>query len=60
MDNLLNENDLAARLSLSVATLRAWQLKSYGPNWCKLGSAIGYAPADVEAWLSSCVTGSGR
>jgi predicted DNA-binding transcriptional regulator AlpA len=60
MDTLLNEKNLAARLSLSVATLRAWRLKGYGPKWCKLGSAVRYAPADVEAWLSSCQAGGGR
>ena len=51
-DRLLNERDVAARLGLSVATLRRWRLVRQGPKWLKLGSAVRYRPADIETHIN--------
>jgi predicted DNA-binding transcriptional regulator AlpA len=57
MDSFLNEKQLAAYLGISVAALRAWRLKGLGPRFVKLGSAVRYDPAAVQAWLVSCPSG---
>jgi predicted DNA-binding transcriptional regulator AlpA len=52
----LNEKELSAILTVSVATLRRWRLLGQGPRATKIGAAVRYKPADIEAFLSRCPT----
>ena len=56
-DQLLNERELAAHLTVSVATIRRWRLFGHGPKYIKIGAAVRYRAEDVSAWLNSCPTG---
>jgi predicted DNA-binding transcriptional regulator AlpA len=60
MDAFLDEKALAAYLSVSVATLRAWRLRGTGPEYRKLGSAVRYHSAAIQSWLASRPSGGGR
>ena len=46
----LDENELAARLGLSVKTLRRWRQEQLGPVFCKLGARVTYLISEVEAF----------
>ena len=51
---LLDENAVAARLGLSVRTLRNWRVRGVGPRFIRLSRrAVRYAQADVDAWLAA-------
>ena len=52
----LNEKELSTILSVSVATLRRWRLLGQGPRATKIGAAVRYKPADIEAFLNQCPT----
>jgi predicted DNA-binding transcriptional regulator AlpA len=58
-DALLNEREVAALTTMSVASLRRWRLQGdAGPKFIKVGgSAVRYRLSDVEAWLSSQPSG---
>ena len=60
----LSEREAASRLSLSVATLRAWRKKSRGPRFVRFGRAVRYIDSDVrrfiEAHLVSVVAEEGE
>ncbi len=52
--HLLDENAVAARLGLSVRTLRNWRVRGVGPRFIRLSRrAVRYAPADVDAWIAA-------
>lgn len=50
---LLTEQDAALALSLSVRTLQAWRVRGGGPLFVRLGRAVRYRPADLDAWLDA-------
>ena len=50
----LTEHEVAARLRLSVATLRAWRLKNKGPRFVRLGRAVRYPEEDVARFVEAC------
>jgi excisionase family DNA binding protein len=50
----LTEQQVAARLGLSVATLRAWRLKGKGPPFVRFGRAVRYLEEDVERFVEAC------
>lgn len=50
---LLNEQQAAKALTVSVATMRRWRLLRQGPKYLKIGASVRYRPADLEAWLDS-------
>jgi excisionase family DNA binding protein len=54
----LTEHEVAARLGLSVATLRAWRLKAKGPDFVRFGRAVRYLEADVDRFVDSCRSNS--
>jgi predicted DNA-binding transcriptional regulator AlpA len=56
-DAMLNERDVARLTGLSVATIRRRRLFRQPPKYYKLGSAVKYKSADVEAWINSQPTG---
>ncbi len=48
---LLTETEAAALLGLKVATLRRWRWAGKGPRFLKIGGAVRYDPADLEAFM---------
>lgn len=50
---LVNEHETAARLGLTVATLRRWRWAGRGLGWCKIGSAVRYDPDVIEAFIEA-------
>jgi excisionase family DNA binding protein len=47
----LTEREVADRLGLSVATLRAWRHRGKGPRFLRLGRSVRYLPADVDDFV---------
>ena len=45
---LLNENEAARRLGLSVKTLRRWRWAGKPPRFIKIGAAVRYDPPDLD------------
>jgi len=56
-DILLDEQSVAAKLNISVATLRKRRQEQRPPRWIKLGTSVRYRAEDIEAWLDSCPSG---
>jgi predicted DNA-binding transcriptional regulator AlpA len=52
-NRLIDEHEAAARLGLTVATLRRWRWARRGPGWVKLGSAVRYAPSELERFIEA-------
>ena len=51
---LLDEQELAARLNISVSTLRNWRVARRGPPFVKLGlRSVRYRLADVEGFIQA-------
>ena len=49
----LTDQEVASRLGLSVATLRAWRRRGVGPRFVRFGRAVRYMPEDVERYVRS-------
>ena len=47
---LLKEAEAAEMLGLEVSTMRRWRWAGRGPRYLKLGGAVRYDPADIEAF----------
>jgi excisionase family DNA binding protein len=47
----LTEREVAERLGLSVATLRAWRHRGKGPRFLRLGRSVRYLPSDVDDFV---------
>ena len=61
MSNLMTEEEVSKRLSVSLASLRRWRVVGRGPVFLKVGSLVRYRPEDLDAWLESLpIGGSGR
>ncbi|MFO1127865.1 MAG: helix-turn-helix domain-containing protein [Rhodospirillales bacterium] len=50
---LINETRAAQVLGLKVSTLRRWRWLGQGPRFIKVGTAVRYDPADVEAFIAA-------
>ena len=50
----LTEHEVADRLRLSVATLRAWRLRNKGPRFVRFGRALRYPEEDVVRFVEAC------
>ena len=48
---LFNEKDAAAILCVKVPTLRRWRWAGGGPRFLKIGGAVRYDLADLEAFI---------
>jgi predicted DNA-binding transcriptional regulator AlpA len=57
IEKLLNEREVAAVLSVSVATIRRWRLLGQGPKYRKIGASVRYRSADIAVWVDACPTG---
>jgi excisionase family DNA binding protein len=49
----MTEQEVARRLRLSVATLRAWRHRRRGPRYVRLGRAVRYLVSDVDQFVQS-------
>jgi excisionase family DNA binding protein len=49
----LSTEELATRTGIPAETLRYWRQLGKGPAYMRLGRAIRYRLADVEAWEES-------
>ena len=50
---LLKEHEAAQRLRLKVTTLRRWRWAGTGPEFLKIGAAVRYDPAVLEAFIEA-------
>ncbi len=50
---LVTEHEAARLLGLSVKTLRRWRWAGKGPNFVKIGSAVRYEPAELQALIDA-------
>jgi predicted DNA-binding transcriptional regulator AlpA len=56
---LLNVNQAAERLGVSVSYLNKLRMSDEGPTFMKLGARrVAYDPADLASWLNDCRRGS--
>jgi predicted DNA-binding transcriptional regulator AlpA len=53
IEHLLNEYQAAAFLNLAVPTLRRWRWAGRGPRFVKIGAAVRYEPAELEAYIAA-------
>ena len=51
---LVNQHGAAHHLSVAVPTLRKWRVHGGGPIFLKLGRAVRYDVADLDAWVDAC------
>ncbi len=52
--NLLTPQEVAALTGLSLETLAQWRSQARRIPYLKLGRAVRYDPADVQAYLEGC------
>lgn len=57
MLDVLTEEQVAKRLSVSLASVRRWRLEKRGSVFKKVGALVRYRPEDVDAWLDALPTG---
>ena len=50
---LLNEEQAAELLALSIRTLQAWRLRGVGPRYVRAGRAIRYQQSELVEWISA-------
>ena len=50
---MLDDLQVAKYLRMSVASVRRWRVLRQGPKFFKIGSAVRYRKADLDAWLDS-------
>lgn len=55
--DLLQENDVAQFLTVSVAALRRWRVERRGPKYIKVGALVRYRRCDVEHWIATRPSG---
>jgi DNA-binding transcriptional MerR regulator len=49
---LLTLDEVAARYSIPIATLRFWRHKGQGPPSARIGRRVVYREADCENWIN--------
>ena len=49
----LTEREVADRLGLAVATLRAWRHRGKGPRFLRLGRSVRYLRSDVDDFVQA-------
>ena len=52
-NRLVDEHEAAARLGLTVATMRRWRWARRGPHWVKVGAAVRYLPSDLANFIEA-------
>lgn len=56
IDNLITEEEAAARFGRSRNWLRNMRLAGKGPTYMPIGNTIMYDPDDVDAWMDTLKT----
>lgn len=54
----LNQKQLAARWSVSEASLERWRSEGIGPKFLKICGRVLYRQVDIEAYEESCLATS--
>lgn len=54
----VDEDAAAARIGLAVSTLQKKRVSGDGPPFVKLGRAVRYRLADLDAWVAARVVSS--
>jgi predicted DNA-binding transcriptional regulator AlpA len=49
--DLLNIEQVADRLTVSVGCIRAWRSRGEGPPAIRVGAALRWDPVEVDEWL---------
>lgn len=49
---MMTEHDVANLLSVAPATLRRWRWAGKGPSYVKVGHAVRYASAALDAFIA--------
>jgi predicted DNA-binding transcriptional regulator AlpA len=57
---LLSPPDLSALIGVDQRTLAVWRSQRRGPDFVKLGRAVFYRRADVNAWIELNVSPTDR
>lgn len=57
---LLSPTDLSALIGVDERTLAVWRAQRRGPDFVKLGRAVFYRRADVNAWIELNVSPTDR
>lgn len=52
--NLLDEDQAAALLHVSIKTLQGWRQRKAGPRYFKLSNRVRYSPEDLRTYLTQC------
>jgi excisionase family DNA binding protein len=55
----MTEREVARRLGLSVATLRAWRVRRRGPRYVRFGRAVRYLATDIEQFVRTSAVDHG-
>lgn len=48
---ILRTPEAARHLGLAPATLETWRVRGHGPPFVRLGRAVGYERAALDAWV---------
>lgn len=56
--DIMNVQEAAHYVRLSAPTLNRFRTTGGGPRYAKLGGAVRYRKADLDAWLTSRLVGS--
>lgn len=56
--DILTTSEAATYCRLGKPTLERFRISGDGPRYCKLGGAVRYRKADLDAWLESRLTKS--
>lgn len=54
LDDLLTAEQVSVITGLSEETLAQWRSKKRGISYLKIGRAVRYDPAEVQAYLERC------
>jgi excisionase family DNA binding protein len=57
-NHLLTTIEAAEYLTMSKPTLERWRLTGEGPKFVKMGDAVRYRPADLDAFIAENVVQS--
>jgi excisionase family DNA binding protein len=49
----MTEHEVAHRLGISAATLRAWRMKRKGPRYVRFGRAVRYLRSDIDRFVEA-------
>ena len=51
VQHLLTDREVATRLAVSISAVRKWRFEGRGPTFVRIGRAVRYRLADVEAYV---------